>query len=118
MNPLTQQPEYPEYFSYRERHAHHRDILERTAVFIQTGIVSILGLRFTLALFGANSTNVFAHFIYSLSQPLVTPFVTLLHVSQAHYGYYSFQGYTLVAILIYYLGLNLIAKLAAITRYE
>lgn len=118
MNPLTQQPDYSDYFTYRERHTHHRDVLERTTLFLQSAVLSLLTIRFVLALFGANTANVFAHIIYSLSQPLVAPFVTLLHFSQANYSYYSFEGYTLIAMLVYFTGLSLIAKLASITRYE
>jgi hypothetical protein len=117
MNPLTNQPEYPNYFSYRERHTHHRDVFERAVLFLQSAVVSLLALRFILALFGANPDNAFAHFIYAMSQPFVDPFITLLRISQAHYSYYTFEGYTLVSMLIYYTSFSLLAKLADITRY-
>src|SRR4051794_7726887 len=56
---------------------HQQNVAER-AVWLVAGIIlAILGLRFVLALLGANTTNAFANFIYNVSHPFVAPFFSL-----------------------------------------
>ncbi len=66
-------------------------------------IVAVLGLRFVLALVGANLANGFANFIYTLSDPFVAPFRGLLQVGEFQAGVSRFELETLIAILIYVL---------------
>lgn len=63
-------------------------------------LLVILAFRFVLALLGANSANWFAHFIYSISYPFVAPFFGLFSYNYS-YGISRFEGYTLVAMVVY-----------------
>jgi uncharacterized protein YggT (Ycf19 family) len=64
-------------------------------------ILLLLGFRFVLSLLGANTTNSFAHFIYTTSHPFVTPFFGLFHYNNFNYGVSRFEVYTLVAMAVY-----------------
>ena len=73
------------------------DPLVFTASFI---ITTLLGLRFLLSVIGANLSNLFAHFIYTVSTPLVAPFVGLFNY-QPHYGISNYDFESLVALVVY-----------------
>lgn len=64
-------------------------------------VVSILTLRFVLALFGANSANGFVDFIYDITAPLVAPFQGLFNISTRVVAGARFEYETLVAVLVY-----------------
>lgn len=64
-------------------------------------ILVLLAFRFVLSLFGANSSNGFANFIYTTSHPFVTPFFGLFNYHEYAYGVSRFEGYTLVAMAVY-----------------
>lgn len=62
----------------------------------------LLAIRFVLKLIGADPTNLFAGFLYALTDIVLSPFSTLvrspsLHVNQA------FEWSTLIAMVIYWL---------------
>jgi len=63
-------------------------------------ILALLGLRFVLALLGANPDNVFANFIYSASHPFVAPFFGLFNY-QGELGIGRFEYETLIAMLFW-----------------
>ena len=63
-------------------------------------IVALLGLRFLLSLLGANRSNVFADFIYTVSAPFLTPFFGLFNYTP-RFGISRFEFETLVAMLAY-----------------
>jgi YggT family protein len=70
-------------------------------IWLIAGIILILlGLRFVLALLGANLGNGFAHFIFSASHPFVAPFFSLFSYNYS-YGVSRVEFYTLFAMLIY-----------------
>lgn len=76
-------------------------LLERL-IWLITGVIMILlGFRFILSLLGANRNNQFADFIYSASQPLVSPFFNLFNYDVIDYGVSRFEIYTLFAMLVY-----------------
>lgn len=75
---------------------------------------SLLAIRFVLSLLGANPTNPFANFIYNLTEPFVRPFFSLFHYG-INYNVSNFEGYTLVAMLIYLLVVVGFIKLVTIT---
>jgi uncharacterized membrane protein YedE/YeeE len=75
-------------------------VLERIVWWITWVILALLGLRFILALLGANPANAFANFIYSTSHPLVAPFFSLFNYNM-RYGISRFEIYTLIAMLVY-----------------
>jgi YggT family protein len=64
-------------------------------------IIVLLLLRFVLALLGANLDNVFASFIYDITEPLVAPFRGLLQVGEFHAGVVRVEIETLLASLVY-----------------
>ena len=62
----------------------------------------LLAIRFVFKLIGADPTNLFAGFLYALTDIILSPFSTLvrspsLHVNQA------FEWSTLIAMVIYWL---------------
>lgn len=63
-------------------------------------IVALLGLRFVLALLGANPANAFANFVYSVSHPFVAPFFGLFNYN-GQLGVVRFEYETLIAILFW-----------------
>jgi len=62
---------------------------------------ALLGLRFLLALFGANPRNEFASLIYGVTGPFVFPFRTLFATPAAQGSVFEF--YTLIAMAVYFL---------------
>jgi len=72
----------------------------RIIYFVSGIIMALLGLRFVLALLGANPANPFADFIYTTSHPFVAPFFGLFNY-QSIYGVSRFELETLIAIVVY-----------------
>lgn len=60
-------------------------------------VLAILGMRFVLSLLGANKGNVFADFIYSVSNPFVAPFFGLFNYTP-QFGVVRFEFETLIAM--------------------
>lgn len=75
-------------------------IAERVIWYIAGILLVLLAFRFILALLGANSSNGFANFIYTVSHPFVAPFFSLFGYNM-QYGVSKFEIYTLVAMLVY-----------------
>jgi len=78
-------------------------------------LITLLGVRFILALLGANPNNAFADFILTISRPFVAPFFSLFNYSLDN-GVARFEVFTLVAIAIYGLVGYGIAKLVTISQ--
>jgi len=78
-------------------------------------LLALLALRFVLAVLGANPSNGFANFIYSVTHPFVAPFFSLFGYKM-QYGVSRFEIFTLVAMAVYALIAYAIAKLATINR--
>lgn len=64
-------------------------------------LVTLLLIRFVLALLGANLANQFANFIYTVTDPMVVPFRGLLQISQFQAGVSRFEIETILTIIIY-----------------
>lgn len=77
-----------------------QNVLTNIVWFVCGVILILLGFRFVLALLGANPTNGFANFIYSVSHPFASPFFGLFSYNY-RYGVSRFEIYTLVAMLVY-----------------
>jgi YggT family protein len=94
---------------------HPLTMAARVVWFITGVIMAVLAIRFIFVLLGANPANGFANFIYSVTHPLVAPFFSLFNY---HFidGVARFEGYTLVAIIIYALIGYGIARLLTIGR--
>jgi len=83
------------------------------------GLVEILlGLRFTLKLFGANSANSFVDLIYSVTRPLTAPFDSIFGVTNTTTGQTNsvFEPSILVAGFVYALVAWGIVKLITINQ--
>lgn len=94
---------------------HSKDVAARVVWFIAGVLLTLLGLRFLFALLGANATNGFASFIYSVTHPFVAPFFGVFGYNFTA-GQARFETYTLLAMLIYALIAYAIARLVTITR--
>lgn len=79
---------------------HQQNVAERVVWFFAGILLVLLGFRFVLALFSANTTNSFANFIYKTSHPFVSPFFSLFSYKQV-YGASHVETYTLVAMVVY-----------------
>lgn len=72
------------------------------AIYLLVGLLEILLLlRFVLRLFGANTENTFATFIYNLSEPFIAPFSTLFVSPVTSGGASIFDVNVLVAMVVY-----------------
>ena len=88
---------------------------ERIIYFVTGVLLVLLAFRFFLSLLGANTSNGFANFVYSLSYPFVAPFFGLFGYTM-QYGQSRFEIETLVAAIVYGLVGYGIAKLVRIGR--
>jgi hypothetical protein len=70
-----------------------------------------LALRFLLKLIGADPTNLFAGFLFALTDIILFPFSTIVHNPASSHSFQVFEWSTLIAMGIYYL------ILWAITRF-
>jgi uncharacterized protein YggT (Ycf19 family) len=94
---------------------HRSVVVSRVIWFIAGVILVLLAFRFVFVLLGANESNGFANFIYSVSYPLASPFFGLFGYS-LKYGVSRVEVSTLVAAAVYAIVAYGIAKLATITR--
>lgn len=94
---------------------HPMTMAARIVWFITGLILAILAIRFVFVLLGANPANGIANFVYDVSHPLVSPFFSLFNYNFVN-GTSRFEGYTLVAMLIYGLIGYAIARLLTIGR--
>ena len=72
---------------------------KRVVYYIGGAIISLLALRFVLALLGAAEGNLFVDFVYGLSSVFVAPFYGIF--GEPTYGVSQFETSTLVAIIVY-----------------
>jgi hypothetical protein len=91
-------------------------ILSQIIWLIAGVILILLAFRFVLSLLGANTSNSFAHFIYSASHPFVAPFFGLFNYNNIQYGVSRFEVYTLVAMAVYLAVAWILSYLANIGR--
>ena len=90
-------------------------LLARIVWFIGAVLAILLAFRFVLILLGANSSNGFANFIYTVSHPFAAPCFGIFGYTQA-YGEAKFEASTLVAIFVYLLVAYGVAKLITIRK--
>ena len=90
-------------------------VAARVVWFIGGTIAVLLAFRFVFILLGADSSNGFANFIYTVSHPFAAPFFGLFGYEQV-YGEAKFEVSTLVAIFVYLLVAYGIAKLITIRK--
>ena len=83
--------------------------------FIEALIVTLLGLRFFLRLFGANPANGFVDFIYNVSYPFVAPFLGMFNYDD-NLANGRVEIETIFAIIVYALLAWLIVKLLTIGK--
>ena len=78
-------------------------------------VAALLAFRFMFILLGANRSNGFADFIYTVSHPFASPFFGLFNYEQV-YGEAKLEFSTLVAIFVYILVGYGISKLITIRQ--
>jgi hypothetical protein len=93
------------------------NVAARVIYLIGGVLLTLLALRFLLALLGANPANGFASFIYDVSYPFAVPFFGLFSYS-ANLGRSSFEIGTLVAIVVYGLVMELLVRLVTIGNHQ
>lgn len=96
--------------------SHANNVMERVVYLIFGLIESLLAIRFVISMFGANTTNGFANFIYSTTQPLVAPFFNLFNYNNYQYGVARIEIFTIVAMIVYSLLAWLIIRLVNVNR--
>lgn len=96
---------------------HRRNVAEQLIYLIGGIIIALLGLRFILALLGANAANPFAHFIYTASHPFVAPFFGLFNYRE-QFGVSRFEFETLVAMVVYAIIMSVLAHLVNLGRRD
>jgi uncharacterized protein YggT (Ycf19 family) len=111
----TRGTEYADTAPVARTGVHPLTIVARLVWFITGVILAILALRFVFVLLGANPANGLANFIYNVSEPLVRPFFNLFNYNFVN-GTARFEGFTLVAMVIYALIGYGIARLLTIGR--
>ena len=82
---------------------------EKIVYLIYGVIAGLLAFRFVLYLLGANRSNSFAAFIYSITSPLVAPFRGLFNIDTTT-GVSRFDIESLIAIMVFGLIAWAIAK--------
>lgn len=95
---------------------HKQNVAQRVIWYIAGVILVLLGFRFILSLLGANQSNGFANFIYSVSHPFVSPFFSLFSYNY-NYGVSRFEIYTLVAMAVYAVVAWGLAKIFSLNRH-
>ena len=95
------------------RQEYHMNVAARIVYLIGSIIIALLGIRFLLALFGANPANSFANFIYDVSHPFAAPFFGLFGYDQT-LGRSTFEAGTLVGIIVYGLVMLLLVRIVTI----
>ena len=101
----------------RDDNAGHRisEIAIRIVNLAAAVIIGLLTLRFVLSMFGANTGNVIADFIYNASHPFVAPFFGLFNYTP-QFGVVRFEFETLVAIIFYTIAAVFLTSLLSINR--
>ena len=90
-------------------------VFQRVIWYLAGVILVLLALRFVLLLLGANDTNGFVSFIYTVSGLFAAPFYGIFSYEPS-YGKSVFEVSTLVAMAVYALVAWGIAKLATLAR--
>lgn len=94
---------------------HGKIVAVRVVWYIAGVLLTLLGLRFVLALLGANAGSGFVSFVYSVTYPFVAPFFGIFGYDFTA-GQARFEAYTLLAMLVYALIAWGVAKLLLINR--
>ena len=92
-------------------------LLANTIDTIGTILVAALSIRFLLRLFGANTANAFANFMYSITAPLVHPFVGIFG-TDPRIGDARVELVTIAAIVVFSLVTILLARLVSLPHQD
>lgn len=96
----TDQPVNREVREEQVVHEPGENVATRVIWYVTGVLLVLLAFRFVFALLGANPSNGFANFIYSVSHPFVAPFFGIFGYN-VRYGVTRFEIYTLVAMAVY-----------------
>lgn len=97
--------------------AEPRSVAAQLVYLISGVITALLVMRLILTLLGANTGNAFAHFIYSVTLPLVAPFFGLFNY-RVQYGVSRFEFETIIAMVVYGFIAWLLVRLLGIGRND
>lgn len=121
---MNQEPTTEHISSTQENRATHDDsaskkvpryiFAQRIVYYIGGVILSLLAIRFLLALLGAAEGNPFVDFIYTLSSVFVSPFYGIF--GEPTYGQSQFETSTLVAMAVFGLLTVGVAKIFTLNR--
>ena len=103
----------PDYFDESEVVESSAGVLEQLVFFLGGVVMTLLAVRFLLAILGANTVNAFVRLIYNVTQPLLAPFYSIFNYHPS-YGVGRFEFESLFAILIYGLVAVGLAELIAV----
>ena len=87
----------------------------RVVWLIAGALMALLAFRFVFILVGANRSNGFADFIYTVSHPFAAPFFGIFGYTQT-YGEAKFEWSTLLAIFVYMIAAYGIVKILTIRK--
>ena len=89
--------------------------VEKVVYLIYGILAGLLAVRFVLSLLGANRSNAFADFIYTMTGPMVSPFRGLFSIDTT-YGVSRFDIESLMAIIVFGLIAWIISKALDISK--
>lgn len=89
--------------------------MSRVIRFVGGVVIVLLALRLVLAWIGSNVSSGFAHFIVSVTNPMVAPFTGLVHYSPTT-SLSGSQVLTVIAIVVYLIVAWLLVKLVTLGR--
>ncbi len=74
--------------------------VEKVVYLIYGVLAGLLAIRFVFSLLGANRSNAFADFIYTMTGPMVAPFRGLFNIDTT-YGVSRFDIESVVAVIVF-----------------
>lgn len=104
--PLQADPEIENVEARQEEARTVRFAIGKLSDFVQWFVLVLevmLAIRFVLKLIGADPGNVFAGFLFALTDIVLYPFMTIIPNPSVHPPYESIELTTLIGMVIYYL---------------
>lgn len=84
--------------------------VEKVVYLIYGVLAGLLAIRFVFSLLGANRSNTFADFIYTMTGPMVAPFRGLFNIDTT-YGVSRFDIESVVAVIVFGLVAWIVTKI-------
>jgi YggT family protein len=116
-HPLRMRDDYVEVVDDDSAVEYSAGLLANIVDTVGSVIVAALSIRFLLSLFGANTANAFANFMYNVTAPLIRPFVGLFG-TDPRIGDARLEFETIAAIVLYGLLTIILARLVSLPRRD